>query len=72
MEAQDETRRFVKVAYFRGIRPPRDLHDADRVMEWLDERGIIDIEWQKVRQMMDNARNLERGEIDSSIDMLIT
>ncbi|KAH0830589.1 hypothetical protein J3R83DRAFT_2044 [Lanmaoa asiatica] len=64
MEAQDETRQFVKVAYIGGIKPPRDLHDADRVMEWLDERGIIDMEWQKVRQMMDSARNLERGEID--------
>lgn len=67
MEAQDDTRGFVKVAYFGGVKPPRDLHDADRVMEWLDERGIIDMEWQKVRQMMDSARNLERGEIDGTV-----
>lgn len=33
-------------------------------MEWLDERGVIDMEWRKVRQMMDSARNLERGETD--------
>ncbi|KAF8136382.1 hypothetical protein EV363DRAFT_1319438 [Boletus edulis] len=32
--AQDDTHRFVKVAY--GIKPPRDLHNADKVMEWLD------------------------------------
>lgn len=70
MEAQDETRRFVKVAYIGGIKPPRDLHDADRVMEWLDERGIVEREWQKVRQMMDGARNLERGEIDG-IDVIV-
>ncbi|KAG8217534.1 hypothetical protein J3R82DRAFT_5683 [Butyriboletus roseoflavus] len=67
MEAQDGTRRFVKVAYIGGIKPPRDLHDADTVMDWLDERGIIETEWQKVRQMMDNARNLERGETDDYV-----
>lgn len=67
MEAQDGTRRFVKVAYVGGLKPPRDLHDADRVMEWLDERGIIEEEWQKVRQMMDSARTLERGEIDDVV-----
>ncbi|KAF8559604.1 hypothetical protein OG21DRAFT_1549377 [Imleria badia] len=66
LEAQDERHRFVKVAYIGGIKPPRDLHDADRVMEWLDQRGIIEMEWQKVRRMMDSARNLERGETDET------
>lgn len=36
-------------------------------MEWLDARRIIDMEWQKVRQMMDSARCLERGEVDEGI-----
>ncbi|KIJ17435.1 hypothetical protein PAXINDRAFT_10268 [Paxillus involutus ATCC 200175] len=56
---QDKNNKFIKVAYIGGIKPPRDLHDADKVMDWLDQRGVIDIEWQKVRQMMDSARNLE-------------
>ncbi|KAF8447936.1 hypothetical protein L210DRAFT_3391177 [Boletus edulis BED1] len=64
--AQDDTHRFVKVAY--GIKPPRDLHNADKVMEWLDERRIIDMEWQKVRKMMDSARNLEKGEMDDTFE----
>lgn len=34
------------------------------MMEWLDERKIIDREWQKVRQMMDGARKLEKGDMD--------
>ncbi|KAG9318509.1 hypothetical protein JVU11DRAFT_600 [Chiua virens] len=70
VQARDKTRGFVKVAYFRGIKPPSDLHDADRVMEWLDERNIIGMEWQKVREMMDRARNLERSGEDGT-DMIL-
>lgn len=61
-------RGFVRVAYARGVRPPDDLSDADGIMDWLDQRGIINIEWQKVKEMMESARNLEmkarRGEGD--------
>ncbi|KAF9227887.1 hypothetical protein BS17DRAFT_746822 [Gyrodon lividus] len=67
-EVQDKSNRFVRVAFIEGIKPPRDLHDADKIMDWLDQRGVIDIEWRKLRQMMDSARNLEisakRGEVD--------
>ncbi|KIJ69366.1 hypothetical protein HYDPIDRAFT_80164 [Hydnomerulius pinastri MD-312] len=67
-EAQDKNRKFVRVAFAGGVKPPKDLHDADKVMDWLDQRGIIDLEWQKVRQMMESARNLEisskRGDVD--------
>ena len=28
-------------------------------MNWLDERGIIAQEWQLVKQMMDDAQNLD-------------
>lgn len=52
-------RGFVRVAYAKGIKPPEDLTDADGIMDWLDERKIIDMEWQKVREMMESARNLE-------------
>ncbi|KAI6109012.1 hypothetical protein EV401DRAFT_1998574 [Pisolithus croceorrhizus] len=59
---------FVEVAYVGGALPPDDPEDADKFMEWLDQRGIIDMEWQKVRKMMESAINLEassrRGEID--------
>ncbi|KAI0725129.1 hypothetical protein C8Q72DRAFT_755507, partial [Fomitopsis betulina] len=61
-------RGFVRVAYARGAKPPDDLSDADGIMDWLDQRGIINIEWQKVKEMMESARNLDmkakRGEAD--------
>ncbi|KIK31177.1 hypothetical protein PISMIDRAFT_85451 [Pisolithus microcarpus 441] len=64
----DDDNDFVRVAYWGGALPPDDPEDADKFMEWLDQRGIIDMEWQKVRKMMESARNLEasarRGEID--------
>lgn len=37
-------------------------------MNWFDERGLISTEWQKIREMMEGAHNLEvaskRGEDD--------
>ncbi|KIL00117.1 hypothetical protein PAXRUDRAFT_821997 [Paxillus rubicundulus Ve08.2h10] len=65
---QDKNHKFIKVAYVGGIEPPKDLYDADKVMDWLDQRGVIDIEWQKVRQMMDSARNLEMSAKRQLID----
>jgi hypothetical protein len=50
---------FVTVAFSGGLRPPDDLSDADAIMDWLDQRHIISNEWQKIKQMMDSARNLE-------------
>lgn len=65
-------RGFVRVAYARGAKPPDDLSDADGIMDWLDQRGIINIEWQKVKEMMESARNLDmkakRGEADDDDD----
>ena len=64
-------RGFVRVAYAKGIKPSKDLTDADGIMEWLDQRGIIDMEWQAIRELMKSARNLEmaakRGEDDIDI-----
>ncbi|KAI6022694.1 hypothetical protein EDC04DRAFT_2727848 [Pisolithus marmoratus] len=66
--AVDDDGNFVQVAYVGSILPPEDLKNADKFMEWLDQRGVIDMEWKKIRQMMESARNLEfsarRGEID--------
>lgn len=68
--ARDDDNKFVRVAYVGGILPPENLEDADKTMDWLDQRRVIDIEWQKIRKMMDSARNLEisakRGDADDS------
>ncbi|KAH9842621.1 uncharacterized protein C8Q71DRAFT_853161 [Rhodofomes roseus] len=53
------SRGFVRVAFARGVEPPDDLSDADGIMDWLDQRGVINIEWQKLKEMMESARNLE-------------
>lgn len=50
---------FHQVAYFRGIDPPDDLSDADALCEWLDQRKVIDVEWHKLKDMMESAHHLE-------------
>ncbi|KAI0079928.1 hypothetical protein K474DRAFT_1673008 [Panus rudis PR-1116 ss-1] len=61
-------RTFVPVAYAGGAQPPDDLTDADAIMNWLDQRHIIEFQWHAVKSMMDEARNLEvaskRGDDD--------
>ncbi|KAJ3559106.1 hypothetical protein NM688_g538 [Phlebia brevispora] len=63
-----KSRVFVRVAYAGGTEPPDDLTDGDRIMSWLDERGIIATEWQKIKKMMEDATHLEiaakRGDDD--------
>ena len=58
----------MRIAYAGGKKPPEDLSDADGIMSWLDERGIIAAEWQKINHMMESANNLEiaakRGDVD--------
>ncbi|KZP19459.1 hypothetical protein FIBSPDRAFT_827984 [Athelia psychrophila] len=72
LRKSDGSRGFVRVAFAKGIKPPEDLTDADGIMDWLDQRGIIDMEWQSVRELMESARNLEmaskRGENDVDVD----
>ncbi|KDR81628.1 hypothetical protein GALMADRAFT_239697 [Galerina marginata CBS 339.88] len=53
---------FHPIAFFGGKSPPEDLQDADGLCDWLDERRIVDIEWQKMKQMMESARHLELGD----------
>jgi len=50
---------FHRIAYPGGRAPPRDLHDADGLCDWLDERKVIEMEWRKMKEMMESARNLE-------------
>ncbi|KAG2111588.1 uncharacterized protein F5147DRAFT_685863 [Suillus discolor] len=58
-EVLDGNRGFVRIAFAGGLEPPKDMRDADKVMDWLDQRGLIEFEWQRVRELMDRARNLE-------------
>lgn len=58
-EVLDDNRSFVRIAFAGGVRPPKDMRDADKVMDWLDQRGLIEFEWQRIRELMDKARNLE-------------
>ncbi|RXW20760.1 hypothetical protein EST38_g5103 [Candolleomyces aberdarensis] len=68
MEKNKRGKKFYRVAYAGGTKPPEDLTDADGLCEWLDERQIIDFEWKKVKAMMESARHLElegkKGDID--------
>ncbi|KAH8117556.1 hypothetical protein DFH11DRAFT_1575762 [Phellopilus nigrolimitatus] len=69
-ELSDTGRGFVKVAYAGGVAPPDDVSDADQIMDWLDTRGIIGMEWQKVKNLMSRATNLDadlkKGKEDDS------
>ncbi|EPQ58262.1 hypothetical protein GLOTRDRAFT_72496 [Gloeophyllum trabeum ATCC 11539] len=68
LRASKGKRGFIRVAFSGagGVKPPEDLDDADQIMEWLDQRQVIEMEWWKVKDMMARARNLEmaskRGE----------
>ncbi|CAA7271678.1 unnamed protein product [Cyclocybe aegerita] len=51
---------FLRVAYFGGKqKPPKSLGDADALCDWLDERKIIEMEWHKLKTMMESAHHLE-------------
>ncbi|KAI0636876.1 hypothetical protein C8Q77DRAFT_1094995 [Trametes polyzona] len=70
LKANREGRSFVRVAYAAGKQPPEDLKDADAIMDWLDERQVINLQWHEIKTMMDSARHLEvkvgrGGELDS-------
>ncbi|KAI0324521.1 hypothetical protein GY45DRAFT_1331447 [Cubamyces sp. BRFM 1775] len=70
LKANREGRSFVRVAYAAGKQPPEDLTDADAIMDWLDERQVINIQWHEIKTMMDSARHLEvrggrGGDVDS-------
>ncbi|KDQ60795.1 hypothetical protein JAAARDRAFT_67229 [Jaapia argillacea MUCL 33604] len=61
LKATKGKRGFIRVAFSGsgGKKPPQDLKDADAIMDWLDQRGIINMEWHKIKEMMERARNLE-------------
>ena len=49
---------FIRVSY-AGSEPPQDLLDVNGILTWLDERRVTEMEWRKVRDMMESARHLE-------------
>ncbi|KAG6814365.1 hypothetical protein H0H92_010951 [Tricholoma furcatifolium] len=50
---------FFRIAYAGGKKPPKDLDDADGICDWLDSRKVIDMEWVKIKDMMERANHLE-------------
>ncbi|KAJ7632646.1 hypothetical protein FB45DRAFT_913019 [Roridomyces roridus] len=42
-----------------GKPPPKDLGDADAINDWLAERSLVDIEYDKIKAMKDIAANIE-------------
>jgi len=62
------SRTFHPIAFFKGKEPPEDLSDADGLYDWLDERKIIDLEWQRLKNMMESARHLELGNKKGELD----
>ncbi|KAF8201810.1 hypothetical protein BJ912DRAFT_519142 [Pholiota molesta] len=55
---------FHRVAYAGGREPPTDLEDADGLCDWLDKRKVIDMEWQRMKSMMESARHLDMDKDD--------
>ncbi|KAI5828932.1 hypothetical protein K523DRAFT_243374 [Schizophyllum commune Tattone D] len=57
--AKRDKKGYVKVAFEGGKKPPKDPTDADAICEWLDQRQIIQMEWRKVKDLMEAARGVE-------------
>ena len=60
---------FVRVGFWKGLQPPEDLTDADGIMEWLDQRGFVQMEWQRIKDMMSSASKLDGREDDQDLDL---
>ncbi|EGO21468.1 hypothetical protein SERLADRAFT_440729 [Serpula lacrymans var. lacrymans S7.9] len=70
VRAQREgSRAFVKVAFAGGKQPPKNLKDADAVMDWLDQRGVVEMGWQMMRKMMESAQKLDSAAKKGGIDL---
>lgn len=60
----------MRVGFWKGLQPPEDLTDADGVMDWLDQRGFVQMEWQRIKDMMSSASKLDGGrEDDQELDL---
>lgn len=52
-------RSYDRLAYAKDLPPPEDTSNPDDVMEWLDKRGTISAEWQKLRELLERASKLD-------------
>lgn len=57
------------LGYAKNLPPPEDTSDPDEVMEWLDRRGTVSAEWQKLRELLEGASNLDASTEDIKLDM---
>lgn len=66
-------RSYDLLAYAKDLPPPVDTSNPDDVMEWLDRRGTISTEWQKLRDLLERASNLDalagKREEDINLDL---
>ncbi|KAI0256818.1 hypothetical protein BJV78DRAFT_1167155 [Lactifluus subvellereus] len=66
-------RAFSRLAYAKNLPPPEDTSNPDDIMEWLDQRGVVSAEWQKIRELLERASSLDastgRKEEDIDLDM---
>jgi hypothetical protein len=66
-------RLYDRLAYAKDLPPPVDTSNPDDIMEWLDQRGTISTEWQKLRELLDRASNLDasagKREEDINLDL---
>ncbi|KAJ7219312.1 hypothetical protein GGX14DRAFT_389903 [Mycena pura] len=50
---------FVPIKYPDGMEPPKNLHDADAINDWLVKRHVVEMEWEKIKKLTHRAQNLE-------------
>jgi hypothetical protein len=50
---------YDQLAYAKDRPPPEDTSNPDDVMEWLDQRGTVSTEWQRLRELLERASNLD-------------
>jgi hypothetical protein len=66
-------RPYNRLAYAKNLPPPEDASDQDDIVEWLDRRGIVSAEWQKLSELLDRASNLDasagKKEEDVNLDL---
>ncbi|KAF8654110.1 hypothetical protein AX16_003643 [Volvariella volvacea WC 439] len=59
LHTREQGKGLFLINYAGNRPPPKDLTDADAIYEWLDGRRITDMEWQRIKDMMQRAENLD-------------
>jgi hypothetical protein len=49
---------------FSNLPPPEDTSNPDDMTEWLDKRGIVSAEWQKLSELLERASNLDAASLE--------